>query len=118
MLAPQAILRPLHVIPTVHYCNNDTPAIAFYFTTGEAQAQITDPKWRPEIPVRGKNAPDRAEAGHSLLQVNMAESSTDKKKDGKKFEVKKWNAVALWAWGTRGPRFVERPNLLPLFPQQ
>jgi len=20
---------------------------------------------------------------------------------GKKFEVKKWNAVALWAWGTR-----------------
>ena len=34
----------------------------------------------------------------------MAESSTEKKegkKDGKKFEVKKWNAVALWAWGTR-----------------
>jgi len=34
--------------------------------------------------------------------VVMAESSTEKKegkKDGKKFEVKKWNAVALWAWG-------------------
>ena len=23
-----------------------------------------------------------------------------KKVTGKKFEVKKWNAVALWAWGT------------------
>jgi hypothetical protein len=32
----------------------------------------------------------------------MADTSEKKesKKDGKKFEVKKWNAVALWAWGT------------------
>jgi RING-box protein 1 len=26
------------------------------------------------------------------------EGGGNKKKDGKRFEVKKWNAVALWAW--------------------
>lgn len=34
----------------------------------------------------------------------MADSSSEKKegkKEGKKFEVKKWNAVALWAWGAQ-----------------
>lgn len=32
----------------------------------------------------------------------MADAVPEKKegkKDGKRFEVKKWNAVALWAWG-------------------
>jgi hypothetical protein len=34
-------------------------------------------------------------------EVEEREEKEDKKSGGskKKFEVKKWNAVALWAWG-------------------
>lgn len=31
--------------------------------------------------------------------VMVEEKKSSAPKDGKKFEVKKWNAVVLWAWG-------------------
>lgn len=38
-----------------------------------------------------------------MAEVEAEASSSSGAKGGskKKFEVKKWNAVALWAWGTK-----------------
>lgn len=50
-------------------------------------------------------------------EEKMADAVADKKegkKDGKRFEVKKWNAVALWAWGACFKRWRSfKPPLLP-----
>ncbi len=35
----------------------------------------------------------------------MAEAVEAAKKTGIKFEVKKWNAVALWSWSKNNPSF-------------
>jgi hypothetical protein len=41
---------------------------------------------------------------------SIAGASSSGAKKGKRFEIKKWNAVSLWAWGKR-PR--PRPPMAP-----
>jgi hypothetical protein len=57
------------------------------------------------------NAPPPAPAGEGSSVVGPSSSSS--RKPNKRFEIKKWNAVALWAWGTSAlPSFRSR---LPFF---
>lgn len=42
---------------------------------------------------------EREEMDTKEEEKEEKEDSKDKGKNKKKFEVKKWNAVALWAWG-------------------
>ncbi|RAL51149.1 hypothetical protein DM860_005505 [Cuscuta australis] len=52
--------------------------------------------------------------GDPSSSVASASSSTKKVK---KFEIKKWNAVALWAWGTISWIFVSSVKLIKPVPQ-
>jgi E3 ubiquitin-protein ligase RBX1 len=50
--------------------------------------------------------PPPAPAGEGSSAAGTSSSS---RKPNKRFEIKKWNAVALWAWGTMRP-----PSGLPI----
>lgn len=50
---------------------------------------------------------DTEDAGNEMVEETKdtkkkvaGKGAASKGAGGKKFEVKKWNAVALWAWGT------------------
>ncbi|KAG8770274.1 hypothetical protein FRC15_004165 [Serendipita sp. 397] len=45
------------------------------------------------------------------VEASTSAVGKKKKQDGPRFEVKKWNAVALWAWG-------ERDYKMPVGPSQ
>ena len=49
--------------------------------------------------IDGESLPSAAASSTTSLNKGKASSSSATKKP--RFEVKKWNAVALWAWGTR-----------------
>ena len=48
-----------------------------------------------EMPDAGPSAPAKAKTPVKTSKVGGADATSDGKK---RFEVKKWNAVALWAW--------------------
>jgi RING-box protein 1 len=48
----------------------------------------------------GPDAPPPA-APAPAAEGSSAAGPSSSRKPAKRFEIKKWNAVALWAWGTR-----------------
>jgi RING-box protein 1 len=63
---------------------------------------------------------DAADVKPPLLPAPAAEGSSaagpsSSRKPTKRFEIKKWNAVALWAWGTRAIRPAARQSLTLVF---
>ncbi len=61
---------------------------------------------------------DTEDAGNEMVEETKdtkkkvaGKGAASKGAGGKKFEVKKWNAVALWAWGTRSHFAIIARNL-------
>ena len=90
---------------------NRTPHLSLPKSHSEKAAMETDADTDVTmVPANTEPEAEPASSSSALLAASSSSSSSFKK-NNKRFEIKKWNAVSLWAWGYFSYQF----SLLYLF---
>ena len=78
---------------------NRTPHLSLPKSHSEKAAMETDADTDVTmVPANTEPEAEPASSSSALLAASSSSSSSFKK-NNKRFEIKKWNAVSLWAWG-------------------